>query len=214
MTSSTGNRDAIALGRHPERGHYDFDTIAAILDAGVVCHVGVSAGDRPVVIPTIYARIDRDLYVHGSAVTRWMNEATDLPICVTVTIIDGLVLARSAYNHSMNYRSVVIFGKAQRVDDSAEKLRAMQAVVEHVCQGRWDDARHPTEGELRTTLVLRVPIAQASAKIRTGPPIDFDFDLSSRIWAGVIPIQAARGVPIPDPDLPPDIAVPAYISSA
>jgi len=211
MTSTSGERDVTALGRHPERGHYDFETIAAILDAGIVCHVGLSANDKPAVIPTIYARIERDLYLHGSAVTRWMNTAAeDLPICVTVTLLDGLVLARSAYNHSMNYRSVVVFGNAHRVEDPDEKLRAMQAIVEHVCPGRWDDARRPTEGELRTTLVLRVPIEQASAKIRTGPPIDFDFDLESDVWAGVIPIRSVRGEPVPDPALNGDIAVPAY----
>lgn len=211
MTSTTGERDVTALGRHPERGHYDFDTIAAVLDAGMVCHVGVCANDQPVVIPTIYARIERDLYLHGSSVTRWMNAAAEsLPICVTVTILDGLVLARAAYNHSMNYRSVVVFGEAQRIDAADEKLRALHAIVEHACPGRWEDARKPTEGELRATLVLRLPIARASAKIRTGPPIDFDFDLSSGIWAGVVPIRSVRGTPIPDPALPGDIAVPTY----
>jgi nitroimidazol reductase NimA-like FMN-containing flavoprotein (pyridoxamine 5'-phosphate oxidase superfamily) len=204
-------RDVTALGRHPERGHYDFETIVTILDAGIVCHVGVSASFGPVVIPTIYGRIARDLYLHGSAVTRWMNTAAEsLPLCVTVTILDGLVLARSAYNHSMNYRSAVIFGNARSVDDPDEKVRALHAIMEHVCPGRWNDARHPSDGELRATLVLRVPIVQASAKVRTGPPIDFDFDLASRIWAGVVPIQTVRGAPIPDPVLPADIAVPAY----
>lgn len=211
MAETTKERDITSLGRHPERGHHEFETIAAILDAGIVCHVGVVSNDRPVVIPTIYGRVERNLYLHGSAVARWMNTAAQaVPICVTVTIVDGIVLARSAYNHSMNYRSAVLFGETARVDETQEKLRALEAIMEHICPGRWKDARKPTDTELRTTLVLRMPIGQASAKIRTGPPIDFDFDLASGIWAGVIPVKSVRQEAIPDPGLDPDIAMPPY----
>ncbi len=213
MLETTGDGAVTALGRHPERGHYDFETIAAILDAGMVCHVGVNnRRSQPVVIPTVYGRIDRDLYLHGSSVARWLNDAAaSVPICVTVTIVDAIVLARSAYNHSMNYRSVVVFGEATRIDDTEEKLTALEAIMEHVCAGRWGDARSPTEAELKTTLVLRLPIEQASAKIRTGPPIDFDFDLSSGIWAGVVPFETVRGEALRDPQLPEEIAVPDYV---
>ncbi|MBV9232561.1 MAG: pyridoxamine 5'-phosphate oxidase family protein [Candidatus Eremiobacteraeota bacterium] len=220
MAERSRQRGLTALGRHPERGHDDFETIAAILDAGLVCHVGVLASEQeqarrndrqPVVIPTIYGRIDRDLFLHGSAVARWMNDASKVArICVTVTIVDGLVLARSAFNHSMNYRSVVMFGEAVRVENQEQKLRALEAVTEHVCPGRWNDARKPTEQELKTTLVLRVPIVEASAKIRSGPPKDFDFDMGAGIWAGVIPITTVRGEAIPDPALDAGIATPAY----
>jgi nitroimidazol reductase NimA-like FMN-containing flavoprotein (pyridoxamine 5'-phosphate oxidase superfamily) len=200
-----------ALGRFPERGHHDFETIAAILDAGLVCHVGVVTADQPIVIPSIYARIDQHLYLHGSPVARWMQRSADGGrLCVTVSILDALVLARSAYQHSLNYRSVVILGEPHLVTDEAEKLRAMQGIVEHACPGRWNDVRLPTAGELRSTLVIRIPIVEASAKIRTGPPIDFDFDLQSDTWAGLIPLQTVRGTPVPDPTLRDDITVPAY----
>ena len=210
MTDAINERERTALGRHPERGRDDFETIAAILDAGMVCHVGVPRDGAPVVIPTIYGRIDRNLFLHGSAVARWLKTAAEpVPICATVTIVDGIVLARSAFNHSMNYRSVVIFGEA-RVEEGEEKLRALEAIMEHVLPGRWDDARQPTEQELKTTLVLRVPIAEASAKIRSGPPKDFDFDMDARVWAGVIPITSVRGEAIPDPALDGRIEMPDY----
>ena len=211
MTDAINERERTALGRHPERGRDDFETIAAILDAGLVCHMGVPGDGAPVVIPTIYGRIDHDLFVHGSAVARWLRTAAEsVPICVTVTIVDGIVLARSAFNHSMNYRSVVIFGEASRVDDPDEKLRALEAVSEQIVPGRWQDARKPTEQELKTTLVLRLPIAEASAKVRSGPPKDFDLDMDSGIWAGVIPIQSVRGEAIPDPALDGRIEMPDY----
>lgn len=211
MTDAINERERTALGRHPERGRDDFETIAAILDDGMVCHVGAPGDGAPVVIPTIYGRIGRDLLLHGSAVARWLKTAAEpVPICATVTIVDGIVLARSAFNHSMNYRSVVIFGEAARVDDPDHKLRALEAIMEHILPGRWDDARKPTEQELKTTLVLRVPIAEASAKVRSGPPKDFDFDMGTDIWAGVIPIENVRGEAIPDPALDGRIETPGY----
>jgi nitroimidazol reductase NimA-like FMN-containing flavoprotein (pyridoxamine 5'-phosphate oxidase superfamily) len=201
----------IRLGRHPERGHYDFATIAGILDEGTVCNVGFVVNAQPIVLPTIYGRIERSLYIHGSALARWMHGLIgEAPLCVTVSILDGLVLARSAYQHSLNYRSVIVLGRAEPVDDGAEKLAALRAMVEHVCRGRWDDVRGPADNELQATQVLRVDITTASAKIRTGPPLDFDKDLGTGVWAGVIPTRIVRGEPIPDPNLEEGVPVPAY----
>jgi nitroimidazol reductase NimA-like FMN-containing flavoprotein (pyridoxamine 5'-phosphate oxidase superfamily) len=211
MNGETHVQGLTALGRYPERGHHDFETIAAILDASLVCHVGVLAGNQPIVMPTIFARIDRNLYVHGSPVARWMKGAGERArVCVTVSILDALVLARSAYQHSLNYRSVVVLGEPEAVVEEAEKRNALQAIVEHACPGRWNDVRLPTEGELRATLVLRVPIVEASAKIRTGPPTDFEFDMQCETWAGLIPLQTVRGAPIPDPTLAAGVRIPEY----
>jgi nitroimidazol reductase NimA-like FMN-containing flavoprotein (pyridoxamine 5'-phosphate oxidase superfamily) len=215
MSATAGPQDLTALGRYPERGHYDFATIAGILDAALVCHVGVVSGDQPIVIPSIFARIERNLYLHGSPVARWMNgSGRPARVCVTVSILDALVLARSAYQHSLNYRSVVVLGQPETVTDEAEKRDALQAIVEHACPGRWEDVRPPSSGELRATLVLRIPIAEASAKIRTGPPADFDFDMQRDTWAGLIPLRTVRGAPVPDPALAPGIAVPEYCTQA
>jgi nitroimidazol reductase NimA-like FMN-containing flavoprotein (pyridoxamine 5'-phosphate oxidase superfamily) len=211
MHAQNGSDNRTALGRHPERGHYDFETIAGILDDGLVCHVGVAAGDWPVVLPTIYGRIGKNLYVHGSPVARWLkNAASGTRICITVSILDALVLARSAYQHSLNYRSVVILDEPITVEDETEKRDALRAVVEHVCPGRWNDVRLPTSGELKSTLVLRVPIVEASAKIRTGPPLDFDFDMQHSAWAGLIPLRTVRGEPIADPLLHGGVPIPEY----
>ena len=211
MEAKTQSQSLTALGRYPERGHYDFETIAGILDAGLVCHIGVLAGDQPIVMPTIFARIERNLYLHGSPVARWMKGSCEgARVCVTVSIIDALVLARSVYQHSLNYRSVVVLGEPEAVTGEAEKCDALQAIVEHACPGRWNDARRPTQSELRSTLVLRIPIVEASAKVRSGPPSDFDFDMQYNTWAGLIPLSTVRGTPIPDPTLAVDIPVPAY----
>ena len=151
------------VGRHPERAHYDFATIAAILDEAVICNVGFVTEDQPIVIPTIYGRVERSLYIHGSSVARWMNSlGAAIPICVSVSILDGLVLARSAYHHSLNYRSVVLLGRADLVVDETEKVAALRAIVEHVCPKRWDDVRQPNKNELKATRVLRVDVARAS----------------------------------------------------
>ncbi len=201
----------VTLGRSPERGRYDFPSIAAILDAGLACHVGFISDNQPIVIPTIYGRIGSNLYLHSSAVARWMNELkAPAQICVTVSILDALVLARSAYQHTLNYRSVVVLGQAKPVVDAREKLAALRAILEHVCAGRWKDVRPPTDGELRATLVLRVAISEASAKVRSGPAIDFASDLASDAWAGLIPLRICRATPIPDPDLADHISLPPY----
>jgi len=201
--------DKTRVRRLPERGRYDRDTIYAILDESLICHVGLVADGHPVVIPTIHTRIGDDLYFHGSpaaGILRNLREGADA--CVTVTLLDGLVLARSAFHHSMNYRSAVVFGKAEEVIDREEKLRVLAALVEHVCRGRSADARGPNEKELKQTLVLRLPITEASAKVRTGPPLDEPEDYSLPIWAGVLPLALTPGDPVPDNNA----ATPAYVT--
>ncbi|MDX6387014.1 MAG: uncharacterized protein QOK34_2074 [Gaiellaceae bacterium] len=193
--------------RHPERGDYDRDVIDAILDEALICHLGFLVDEQPFVIPTIHARDGDILYIHGSPGSRMLRTAkAGVDICVTATLLDGLVLARSVYNHSMNYRSVVVVGRAHEVTDLDEKLRAMQCVVEHVVKGRWNDARQPNDGEIKGTTILALPLDEASAKIRSGPPVDDDEDLALPVWAGVIPLRlepseptAADGVDGPPP---------------
>jgi nitroimidazol reductase NimA-like FMN-containing flavoprotein (pyridoxamine 5'-phosphate oxidase superfamily) len=187
------------IHRLPQRGNYDRDTIHAILDEALICHVGFVVEGRPVVIPTIHTRIENQLYFHGSpaaGMLRTLREGVNA--CVTVTILDGLVLARSAFHHSMNYRSVVVFGQAEEVVDREEKLRVLTALVEHVCRGRSADARGPNEKELKQTLVLRLPIHEASAKIRTGPPLDDEEDYGLPVWAGVLPLTLTPQPPLAD----------------
>jgi nitroimidazol reductase NimA-like FMN-containing flavoprotein (pyridoxamine 5'-phosphate oxidase superfamily) len=183
--------------RHPERGDYDRPTIDAILDEALICHVGFVLDDQPYVIPTIHARDGDTLYLHGSPASRMLrNLAQGVDVCVTVTLLDGLVLARSVYNHSMNYRSVVVLGRALEVTEPEEKLHGMQRVVEHIVPGRWDDARQPTAKEIKGTTILALSLEEASAKIRTGPPKDFDEDLALDVWAGLIPLQLTPLPPI------------------
>jgi uncharacterized protein len=197
------------IHRLPQRGNYDRPTIDAILDEALICHVGFVIDGRPVVIPTIHTRVDDHLYFHGSPASGMLRNLRDgVDACVTVTLVDGLVLARSAFHHSMNYRSVVVFGKAEEVIDRDEKLRVLAALVEHVCRGRSADARRPNEKELKQTLVLRLPIAEASAKIRTGPPVDEAEDYDLPIWAGVLPLPLTPGAPLPDNAVP----VPQYVT--
>ncbi|HEX9501624.1 MAG TPA: pyridoxamine 5'-phosphate oxidase family protein [Thermoanaerobaculia bacterium] len=201
--------DRTRIRRLPERGNYDRATIEAILDEALICHVGFVVEGRPVVIPTIHARVGDHLYVHGSpaaGMLRTLRGGVDA--CVTVTLLDGLVLARSAFHHSMNYRSVVVFGKAEEVVDRQEKVRVLDKLVEHVCRGRSADARRPNEKELKQTLVLRIPIAEASAKIRTGPPKDDEEDYALPVWAGVLPLALTPSAPVADNDLP----VPEYVA--
>jgi uncharacterized protein len=198
--------------RLPKRASYDRATVEAILDEGLVCHVGFAVNGQPYVIPTIYGRIDDQLYLHGSAASRMLGALeAGVPACVTVTLLDGLVLARSAFHHSMNYRSVVLLGTAQPVTDPAERAIALEALVEHVIRGRWADIRWPTEQELKATTVLRLPIEEASAKIRTGPPIDDEEDYAFPCWAGVLPLSMVPGAPIPDDRLAPGTAPPASV---
>jgi hypothetical protein len=185
--------------RHPERGAYDRATIDAILDEALICHVGFVADGQPYVIPTIHARDGDTLYLHGSPGSRMLrNLAEGLDVCVTVTLLDGLVLARSVYNHSMNYRSVVVLGRARELTDRAEKLHAMERIVESMVPERWSEARQPNEAEIKGTTILAIGLEEASAKIRTGPPKDFDDDLSLPVWAGVIPLDLRRGRPYPE----------------
>jgi uncharacterized protein len=185
--------------RHPERGAYDRPTIDSILDEALICHLGFVADGRPYVIPTIHARDGDTLYVHGSPGSRMLKASKKgVDICVTVTLLDGLVLARSVYNHSMNYRSVVVLGRARELTDRDEKLRAMRRVVEHVVPGRWEDARPPDDGEIKGTMILALPLDEASAKIRSGPPTDDAADLELPVWAGVIPLRIEPSDPVPD----------------
>ena len=193
--------------RHPERGDYDRDVIDAILDEALMCHLGFVVDGQPFVIPTIHARDGDILYIHGSPGSRMLRTAkAGVDICVTATLLDGLVLARSVYNHSMNYRSAVVLGRAHEVTHLDEKLRAMQCVVEHVVKGRWNDARQPSEGEIKGTTILALPLDEASAKIRSGPPVDDEDDVALPVWAGIIPLRlepseptAADGVDGPPP---------------
>ncbi len=201
------------LRRLPERGRSERDTIYQILDEGFVCHVGFTVDDLPFVIPTAYARVGDRLLVHGSAASRMLRAlAWEADVCVTVTLLDGLVLARSAFHHSMNYRSVVIFGRAKVVSDEQEKLEALRAFTEHVVPGRWKDVRQPSENELKATLVLSLGIDEASAKIREGAPVDDESDYELDVWAGVIPLRLTAGAPVDDVKLSEGIAVPRYAS--
>lgn len=198
--------------REPDRGVYDRETVYKILDEGFLCHVGFAVDGQPFVIPTSYGRKDSDLYIHGSAASRMLRQMKQsAPVCVTVTLLDGLVLARSVFNHSMNYRSVVVLGKATLVEDSDEKLAALRILAEHVIPGRWGDARQPNERELKATSVLRVSIEEFSAKVRTGSPIDDEEDYSFPTWAGVIPLEMRTGNAINDPCLDPGRGVPEYV---
>jgi len=188
--------------RLPNRGAYDSETIFRILDEGFLCHVGFVADGQPFVIPTGYARSGETLYIHGSAASRMLRTlAGGVQVCVTVTLLDGLVLARSAFHHSMNYRSVVILGRAVPVEECEEKMKALELFTEHVVRGRWNDVRPPTDSELKATTVLALPLAEASAKIRTGPPEDDEEDYQLPIWAGVVPLSIVPGAPIHDPRL-------------
>jgi nitroimidazol reductase NimA-like FMN-containing flavoprotein (pyridoxamine 5'-phosphate oxidase superfamily) len=196
--------------RLPARASYDPAHAHAILDEGLVAHVGLATADGPVVIPMLYARDGDRLVLHGSAASRLLRGARGVEVCVTVTLVDGLVLARSAFHHSVNYRSAVVIGRATPVTDLDEKRGLLECLVEHVVPGRTADARPPSEKEMRATLVLQVPLAEASVKVRTGDPIDEDDDLGLPVWAGVIPLALTPGVPVSAGDLADGIPVPAY----
>lgn len=185
--------------RIPERGHYDKALVFSILDEGYLCHVGFCVGEQPYVIPTLYARRGEELYLHGSAASRMMRTlGQSIPVCVTVTLLDGLVLARSAFHHSINYRSVVVFGTATLVTDDAKKAAALQLFTDHVVPGRWSEVRPPSPQELKATSVLRLSIDEASAKVRSGPPADDEADYALHVWAGVVPLHLQPEPPIPD----------------
>jgi len=197
--------------READRAVYDRETVYRILDEGFLCHAGFVVDGQPFVIPTSYGRKDASLHIHGSAASRMLRQIKDgVPICITVTLLEGLVLARSIFNHSMNYRSVVVLGKATLVDDPEEKLAALRILSEHILPGRWADSRQPTERELKATSVLRVPIEEFSAKVRQGPAIDDEEDYSFPTWAGVVPLEMVAGTPIDDARLPPGKEAPPY----
>lgn len=209
--STAPSTERIRVRRIPDRGAYDRETIYAILDEGFICHVGFTAEHGPVVIPTGYGRIDDTLYIHGSAASRMLRTLQHgVDVCVTVTLVDGLVLARSAFEHSMNYRSVVAFGKARFVDDDEEKMRALFAISENIVRGRWDAVRKPTAQEMKATSVLAVPLAEASAKVRTGPPKDDEEDYNLPVWAGVVPIRLEYKEPVTDEKMKFDVPVPEH----
>jgi nitroimidazol reductase NimA-like FMN-containing flavoprotein (pyridoxamine 5'-phosphate oxidase superfamily) len=199
--------DRTRLRRLPKRGTFDRGDIYRILDEGFVCHIAFVVDGQPYAIPTGYARVDDVVYVHGSAASRMIRTlASGIDVCVTVTLVDGLVLARSAFHHSMNYRSVVILGRARLVDDPAEKRAALRAFTNHIVADRWDGLRPVTDQELAATSVLKLPVEEASAKVRMGPPIDEDSDLTWPVWAGVIPLSLQRGTPVPDVHVPAGMA--------
>jgi nitroimidazol reductase NimA-like FMN-containing flavoprotein (pyridoxamine 5'-phosphate oxidase superfamily) len=211
MSDSHGPTPRTRVIREPERGVYDRATAYQILDEGFICHVGFVVEGQPFVIPTGYGRAGDNLYIHGSAASRMLRRLDQgVAVCVTVTLLDGLVLARSVFNHSMNYRSVVILGTAQAVNDPGEKLQALRLLSEHILPGRWAEARQPNERELKATLVMRLPITEFSAKVRQGPPMDDEPDYAFPIWAGVVPLQTVAGAAINDPRLDPSIPIPGY----
>lgn len=202
MTDSLASTGRTAVRRHTERGSFDREVVHAIIDEAYLAHVGFVVDGQPRVLPMTYGRDADVLYLHGAVANAMLRAATDAEICVTITLLDGLVLARSAFNHSMNYRSVVLLGRAARVDDDAEKRRAFDVIVEHVLPGRSAEARATSPSELRATLVLRLPIAEASAKVRTGGPVDDADDLNLPVWAGVVPLRLLPDAPVPDPAQP------------
>lgn len=199
------------LRRLPQRGAFDRESLNQILDEGFICHVGFAVDGRPFVIPTGYARGGDRLFIHGSQASRMLRAVGQgIEVCVTVTLIDGLVLARSAFHHSMNYRSVVIFGHATVVDEREKKLEVLRVLSEHMIPGRWDDVREPNERELQLTTVLSLPIDEASAKVRTGPPLDDEEDYELDVWAGVIPLRLIADAPVDDPRLKAETVPPDY----
>lgn len=208
---SQTERPRTEVRRLPERGVYDPAFIHSVIDEALICHVGFNIDSGPVVIPTIHARVENTLYLHGSPASRMLRSTPGEPICVTITIVDGIVAARSTFHHSMNYRSVVIFGSPRVVDDPAERLVAFEAITEHVIPGRWADARHPNDKENKGTKVLALDIDEASAKTRSGPPGDEDFDMDLDVWAGVIPLRTTVGDAESAPDLKRGVDVPQYV---
>lgn len=198
--------------RLPKRGVYDRETVWRILDEGLVCHVGFVADGKPAVIPTGYGRKDETLYIHGSPASRMLRAlGNGADLCVTVTLIDGLVLARSAFHHSMNYRSVVLFGQATLVEDLAEKREALHLFTEHIAPGRWQEIRQPSMKELQATTVLAIPLEEVSAKVRTGPPLDDEEDYALPVWAGVLPLDLIPKTPLVDDRVPKETTVPEYV---
>ena len=193
--------------RLPKRGVYDKTQVHAILDEGRICHVGFAVDGQPYVVPTGYARVGDQIYIHGSAASRMLRSLDrGIDVCITVTLLDAFVLARSAFHHSMNYRSVVVLGKARLVTDPGEKLDALRAFTNHIVPGRWEEVRSPTEQELKGTSVLAVRLDEVSAKMRTGPPVDDEEDYSLPVWAGLVPVETRLGDPVSDGRVPAGVA--------
>ena len=214
MSRALEKTDRTTISRHAERGSYERDAANAILDEGLVAHVGLDTGSGVMVIPMTYARIDDELILHGAVASRWLASFTEgRDICVTVTLLDGLVLARSAFSHSMNYRSVVAFGHATLVSDADEKQAAFKALLDHLLPGRWEDSRQPDRKEIKATTVLKMRIAEASVKQRSGDPVDAEKDSELDYWAGVIPLSMQAGEAIDDPAMPGDRERPAYLDN-
>ena len=205
--------DLNKVKRLPKRGHYDKETIYSVVDDALICHVGMIIDGRPVVIPTIHARQGDNILLHGASTSRMLNHvATGADMCVTITHLDGLVLARSVFHHSMNYRSAVLFGKGRLIEDPDEKMEALQIFTEKLIPGRWDDARQPTPNESKATHIVTIPIDSASAKIRVGPPGDDDEDYALDIWAGVLPMRTVFGELEVDPVLKDGVDIPDYLN--
>jgi uncharacterized protein len=214
MPTSSAPSVRTRVVREPQRAVYDRDVVNRILDEGFICHVGFILDGQPFVIPTSYGRQEDVLYIHGSAASRMLrNVSGGIPVCVTVTLLDGLVLARSIFNHSMNYRSVVILGTATAIEDHDEKLAALRLLSEHILPGRWNESRQPNEKELKATTIIRLPIQEFSAKVREGPAIDDEEDYAFPVWAGVLPLNLVTGEPINDTRLAENIPVPDYVKN-
>lgn len=200
------------IKRLPKRANYETQTIYNILDEALICHIGFTVNNQPFVIPTTYGRVEDKLYIHGSPASRMLRTLNQgIEVCVTVTLLDGLVLARSAFHHSMNYRSVVIFGTATLVTDTEEKNEALRAFTEHIIPERWQEIRQPSKQELQGTMVLSLPLTEASAKVRTGNPVDDESDYDLSVWAGVLPLHMVPGKPIADDHLIESIEIPDYV---
>jgi hypothetical protein len=212
MSNSSAPTPRTRVVREPQRAVYDRSVVNRILDEGFICHVGFAVDGQPFVIPTSYGRHEDVLYIHGSAASRMLrNVSSGIPMCVTVTLLDGLVLARSIFNHSMNYRSVVVLGTGSAIEDREEKLIALRLLSEHIIPGRWNEARQPNEKELKATTILRVPIQEFSAKVREGPVIDDEEDYAFPVWAGVLPLNLVTGDAINDSRLAEGIELPEYV---
>ena len=214
MAAELTKTDRTTISRHAERGSYDRDTAYAVLDEGMVAHVGFDTGRGVTVIPMTYARLGDELVLHGAVASRWLSSFEDgQAVSICVTLLDGLVLAQSAFSHSMNYRSVVVFGEAKIVTDAERKQAAFRALLDHLVPGRWDDCKQPDRKESDATIVLSVPIDEASIKVRSGPPKDAAKDLSEGHWTGEIPLSIQAGAAIPDPVMEGDIPAPDYVSN-
>jgi len=214
MSDSVAPTERTRVVREPQRAVYDRSAIYTILDEAFFCHVGFSADGQTYVIPTMFARVGDAIYFHGSAASRMLRSVSNgFSVCITVTLADGLVLARSVFNHSMNYRSVVALGSTQLIDDPAEKLTALHAFTEKILPGRWNDARQPNERELKATTILKLPLTEVSAKVRTGPVEDDADDYALPVWAGIVPLRLVPDTPIRDERCDPSLPVPAYAAN-